>query len=137
MYELKKKIGKVLTSKSVGTRPSSREKSIYQAAVTQRLRNTRLSNPASMCVRQASSMLRATPPNNTDPKTLNYHIQTARASEDGILFHRKFASPFATSITDIGRPTCARTGWDALVLPSQRQTKRQARSVAGHFTISW
>ena len=40
MYELKKIIGKVLTSKSVGTGPSSYEKRIYQAAVSQRLRNT-------------------------------------------------------------------------------------------------
>ena len=39
MYELKK-FGKVLTSKSVGTGPSSYEKRIYQAAVSQRLRNT-------------------------------------------------------------------------------------------------
>ena len=38
MYELKK-IGKVFTSKSVGTGPSSYEKRIYQAAVSQRLRN--------------------------------------------------------------------------------------------------
>jgi len=42
MYELKKKIGKVLTSKSVGTGPSSCEKRIYRAAVSQRLRNTAL-----------------------------------------------------------------------------------------------
>jgi len=35
-----KKIGKVLTSKSVGTGPSSYEKSIYRAAVSQTLRNT-------------------------------------------------------------------------------------------------
>ena len=33
MYELKKKIGKVLTSKSVWTGPSSYEKIIYRAAV--------------------------------------------------------------------------------------------------------
>ena len=38
MYELKK-IGKVLTSKFVGTGPSSHEKRIYRAAVSQRLRN--------------------------------------------------------------------------------------------------
>jgi len=57
--------------------------------------------------------------------------------QDGFLFHRKFASPFETSVTDIGQPTCAWTWWDALVLKSQRQTKRQARSFAGHFTISW
>ena len=38
MYELKK-IGKVFTSKSVGTGPSSYKKRIYQAAVSQRLRN--------------------------------------------------------------------------------------------------
>jgi len=39
-----KKIGKVLTSKSVGTGPSSYEKRIYRAAVSQRLRNTGLNN---------------------------------------------------------------------------------------------
>jgi len=38
---LKKKIGKVFTSKSVGTGPSSYiKKIIYRAAVSQRLRNT-------------------------------------------------------------------------------------------------
>ena len=41
MYELKK-IGKVFTSKSVGTGPSSHKKRIYRAAVSQRLRNTDL-----------------------------------------------------------------------------------------------
>jgi len=41
MYELKK-IGKVFTSKSVGTGPSSYEKRIYRAAVSQRLRDTAL-----------------------------------------------------------------------------------------------
>ena len=41
MYELKKN-GKVFTSKSVVTGPSSYEKRIYQAAVSQRLRNTGL-----------------------------------------------------------------------------------------------
>jgi len=39
MYELKKN-GKVLTSKSAGTGPSSYEKRIYRTAVSQRLRNT-------------------------------------------------------------------------------------------------
>ena len=39
MYELKK-IGKLLTSKSVGTGPSSYEKRIFRTAVSQRLRNT-------------------------------------------------------------------------------------------------
>jgi len=38
MYELKKN-GKVFTSKSVGTGPSSYENRIYRAAVSQRLRN--------------------------------------------------------------------------------------------------
>jgi hypothetical protein len=33
-------MGKILTSKSVGTGPSSYEKRIYLAAVSQRLRNT-------------------------------------------------------------------------------------------------
>jgi hypothetical protein len=35
-------IGKVFTSKFVGTGPSSYKKGIYQAAVSQRLRNTAL-----------------------------------------------------------------------------------------------
>jgi len=39
MHELKKN-GKVFTSKSVGTGPSSYEKGIYRAAVSQSLRNT-------------------------------------------------------------------------------------------------
>jgi hypothetical protein len=39
MYELSKN-GKVFTSKFVGTGPSSYEKRIYQAAVSQTLRNT-------------------------------------------------------------------------------------------------
>ena len=39
MYELKKS-GKVFTGKCVGTGPSSYEKRIYRAAVSQRLRNT-------------------------------------------------------------------------------------------------
>jgi len=42
MYELKKKNGKVFMSKSVGTGPSSYEKRIYWAAVSQRLRNSDL-----------------------------------------------------------------------------------------------
>ena len=46
MHELKKKIAKVLTSKSVGTGPSSCEKRIYGAAVSQRLRNTGLDDYA-------------------------------------------------------------------------------------------
>jgi len=41
MYELKK-IGKLFTSKFVGTGPSSYEKRIYRAAVSQSLRNTGL-----------------------------------------------------------------------------------------------
>ena len=44
MYELK--IGKVFTSKFVGTGPSSYEKRIYRAAVSQRLRNAVLSEPS-------------------------------------------------------------------------------------------
>jgi len=42
MYELKKKFGKVFTCKSVVTGPSSYEKRIYRAAVSQRLGNTAL-----------------------------------------------------------------------------------------------
>jgi len=44
-----KKIGKVMTSKSVGAGPSSYEKRIYRAAVSQRLRNSAL-NDGSSCV---------------------------------------------------------------------------------------
>ena len=44
MYVLKK-IGKVFTSKFVGTGPSSYKKRIYRAAVSQSLRNTALSVP--------------------------------------------------------------------------------------------
>jgi len=40
MYEFRKKIGKVFTSKFVGTGPSSYEKRIYRAAASRRLRNT-------------------------------------------------------------------------------------------------
>ena len=43
MYELKK-FGKVLKSKFVWTRPLSYEKRTYRAAVSQRLRNTDLSD---------------------------------------------------------------------------------------------
>jgi len=42
MYELKKKIGKVFTNKFVGAGPSSYEKIINGATVSQRLRNTDL-----------------------------------------------------------------------------------------------
>jgi len=44
-----KEIGKVLTSKSVGTGPSLYEKRIYRAAVSQRLRNTDLKDPELDC----------------------------------------------------------------------------------------
>jgi len=42
MYELKKKWEGTFTSKFVGTGPSSYEKIIYRAAVSQMLRNTAL-----------------------------------------------------------------------------------------------
>jgi len=42
MYELKKNWKGIFTSKSAGTGPSSYEKRIYRAAVSQRLRNTAL-----------------------------------------------------------------------------------------------
>ena len=44
MYELKK-IGKVFTSKFVGTGPSSFKKRIYRSAVSQSLRNTAVHGP--------------------------------------------------------------------------------------------
>ena len=59
MYEFKNKIGKVLTSKSVGTGPSSYEKKrIYRAEVSQRLRNADLmgSDPLTMVVNLHTAM---------------------------------------------------------------------------------
>ena len=49
MYELKK-IGKVFTSKFVGTGPSSYNKRIYRAAVSQRLRNTVLGHTKTVTI---------------------------------------------------------------------------------------
>ena len=48
MYELKKN-GKAFTSKLVGTGPSSYEKRIYRAAVSQRLRNTAVADMPEYC----------------------------------------------------------------------------------------
>jgi len=50
-----KKTGKVFTSKFVGTGPSSYEKRIYRAAVSQRLRNTGLCNPTTYTTLYAES----------------------------------------------------------------------------------
>jgi len=44
IINLKKKIGKVFTSKFVGSGPSSYEKRFYRTAVSQRLRNTGVDN---------------------------------------------------------------------------------------------
>jgi len=49
MYELKK-FGKKFTSKCVGTGPSSYKKRIYQAAVSQKLRNTGIERKVSRYV---------------------------------------------------------------------------------------
>ena len=56
MYKLKK-IGKVLTSKSVGTGPSSYEKRIYRAGVSQRLRNTDLEDNSVITATVANNVL--------------------------------------------------------------------------------
>jgi hypothetical protein len=56
MYELKN-IGKVFTSKFVGTGPSYYKKRIYRAAVLQRKRNTGVENrgaPASKVITQCT-----------------------------------------------------------------------------------
>jgi hypothetical protein len=50
MYELKK-IGKVFMSKFVETGPSSYKKRIYQAVVSQRLRNSGIEEPAASVFR--------------------------------------------------------------------------------------
>ena len=57
MYELEKKNRKVLTSKSVGTGPSSYEKRIYRAAVSQRLRNTGLEDSIAVPYHKGSRLL--------------------------------------------------------------------------------
>ena len=57
MSECKKKIGKVFTSKSVGNGPSSYEKRIYRAALSQRLRNTALGR--NQCILLNSDAVRA------------------------------------------------------------------------------
>jgi hypothetical protein len=46
MYELKKEIGNIFTSKFVGTGPSPYKKIIYRAAVSQRLKNTAIHHTA-------------------------------------------------------------------------------------------
>ena len=57
MYELKKKkIGNILTSKSVWTGPSSYEKRIYRAAVSQRLSNTTLEKEKTLVLLTLSSI---------------------------------------------------------------------------------
>ena len=48
-----KKIGKVFTSKFVGTGPSSYEKRIYRAAVSRKLRNTALDDAVCMITIQS------------------------------------------------------------------------------------
>ena len=62
MYELKKKIGKVFTSKFVGTGPSSYEKRIYRAAVSQRLRNTGVKERSSHLLRDGNLQSGLFPP---------------------------------------------------------------------------
>ena len=47
---LKKKIGKLFTSKFIGTGPSSYKQRIYWAAVLQRLRNTILDKAVASCL---------------------------------------------------------------------------------------
>jgi len=59
MYELKKNLEKVLTSKSVGTGASSYEKKkrIYRAAVSQRLRNTGIRHNCKMQITREATNL--------------------------------------------------------------------------------
>jgi len=65
MYELKKKIGKVLMSKSVGTLPSSYEKRIYRAAVSRRLRNNGIGHLTRSCGCPVGSQFHLTPEPNS------------------------------------------------------------------------
>ena len=76
MYKLKKKIGKVFTSKFVGTGPSSYEKRIYRAAVLQRLRNTRLGdlNGANIYGQVLGDVLRK----GTRDSSIQCHTQTTK-----------------------------------------------------------
>jgi len=62
-----KKIGKVLTSKFVGTGPSFYKKRIYRAAVSQRLRNTALEDRTDIfSPRTSVSNYKPTPRNVTE-----------------------------------------------------------------------
>jgi len=54
-------IAKIFTSKSVGTGPSSYEKRIYRAAVSQRLRNTDIDDVVALEKRRGSTA-------NSEPK---------------------------------------------------------------------
>ena len=70
MYELKKN-GKVFTSKSVGTGPSSYEKRIYRTAVSQRLRNTGLGGYMKVYLEEGEELLGLTtfPPSRQHPSS--------------------------------------------------------------------
>ena len=81
MYELKKN-GKVLTSKSVGTRPSSYEKRIYRAAVSQRLRNTALDGKVT------DPQLYSPPPQNITRCPLNRKLGGTNSLSGRLAGHR-------------------------------------------------
>jgi len=67
MYELKKKIEKIFTSKSVGTGPSSYEKRIYPATVSQKLTNTCLKGLSSI-----ESFILSTAASGQEPEIILY-----------------------------------------------------------------
>jgi hypothetical protein len=70
---------------------------------------------------------------NTDPNTLNNHIVKTQASGDGILFHRKFASPFETCTTDIGRCVGEQGGTPSYFLHKNKQKDKPGQLPV----ISW
>jgi len=82
MYEL----GKVFTSKFVGTGPSSYKKRIYQAAVSQRLRNTTV-----MCL----SLTAISSQNNDNCNSLQ-HLLTAQQQQPSLLQEVIMESIFTT-----------------------------------------
>jgi len=61
------KVGKLFTSKFVGTGPSPYKKRIYQAAVSQKLRNTDLRNLLKISGAKTSNSCKNLPLNFTKP----------------------------------------------------------------------
>jgi len=92
MYELKKKIGKVLSNKSFGTGPSLHEKRIYRSTVSQRLWNTALEIPGFLSTKRSNIIQRLLIPLLTAMTTTNL-IASSRLNLLFCLLIQRRASP--------------------------------------------